>query len=254
MHSDERFAIPLLKQLIPDGVKPATIFVVEFDPESQWYPVATTIAARYLQEGSRTLYASMTRPPQDVKRAMLGLGVDVAEMEGRGVFRVDDWYSATLAQDVSAPAPLEWANEGGARIRSLKVSDLSVEFLRWTKQGSPDPVDSWPQGSLAIVDSFSPMMRFNEERVFLEFLETRLYPFERMTKRIELQGYVRGVHGDSFYRRIESACDGVIEIRVLERDDEIKNFLRIRSLKGQRHDARWHEIEIQANGETRLTS
>lgn len=37
---------------------------------------------------------------------------------------------------------------------------------------------------------------------------------------------------------LSSAFDGIIELRVMERDDEIKNLLRIRSLKDQPHDAR----------------
>jgi len=40
----------------------------------------------------------------------------------------------------------------------------------------------------------------------------------------------------------------------MERDDEVKNLLRIRSLKGQPHDTRWHEIEIKPNGEAVLTA
>jgi hypothetical protein len=43
--SSKRVNIPILATLIPDGIKLGTIFVVEFDPESQWFTVATTIAA-----------------------------------------------------------------------------------------------------------------------------------------------------------------------------------------------------------------
>jgi len=56
----------------------------------------------------------------------------------------------------------------------------------------------------------------------------------------------------SFYNQLEGAVDGVIELRVMERDQEWKNLLCIRSLKGQPHDARWHEIEIKPNGEAAL--
>ena len=55
-------------------------------------------------------------------------------------------------------------------------------------------------------------------------------------------------------QRVEAACDGVIDVRVLEQDGALKNVLRLRSLKGQPHDNRWHEIEIKPNGETSLTS
>ena len=55
-----------------------------------------------------------------------------------------------------------------------------------------------------------------------------------------------------FTSELESDVDGVIDLRVMERDEEAKNLLRIRSLKGQPHDARWHEIQIKRNGEATL--
>jgi len=98
------------------------------------------------------------------------------------------------------------------------------------------------------------MLRFNEENAYVEFLRTRGLPNERRAGRIHLSGLVLGVHSESFYKRMENACDGVIEIRVMERGDEAKNLLRVRSLKGQRHDSRWHEIEIKPNGEAILAN
>jgi hypothetical protein len=41
--SDSPVTIPLLAELVPDGVKPGTIFLVEFDPESEWLAVASTL-------------------------------------------------------------------------------------------------------------------------------------------------------------------------------------------------------------------
>jgi len=75
----------------------------------------------------------------------------------------------------------------------------------------------------------------------------------RIDKRIHLEGFVRGLHSESFYKRIEAACDGVVDVRVLEQDGVLKNVLRLRTLKGQPHDTRWHEIEIKPNGEAVLS-
>ena len=139
------------------------------------------------------------------------------------------------------------------RIQSLKVADLSVQWLKGMKSGS-EPGVTLPPGSLVIAESISPGLRFNEEKAYLEWFENRVNPSERKGKRVTLQGIVRGIHNDSFYRRMENAADGVIEVRVMERDEEAKNLLRIRGLKGQRHDARWHEIEIKPNGEAILVT
>lgn len=79
-------------------------------------------------------------------------------------------------------------------------------------------------------------------------------PLQRKLNRISIYAFGRGLHSDSFYRRLENICDGVIDVSVLERDDEAKSHLRMQSLKGQPHDSRWHEIEFKPNGEAVLTA
>ena len=96
MDSSERVSIPLLTQLIPGGIKPGTSFLVEYDPESQWLAVATTVAARFLQANGHVFYAAYVRYPEDVKHDLAALGADVPTAEKTGRLLVDDWYSATL--------------------------------------------------------------------------------------------------------------------------------------------------------------
>jgi len=105
---------------------------------------------------------------------------------------------------------------------------------------------------LAIVESFSVLLRFNEEKAFLEWFENR--NMQRKLKRINLHGFGRGLHSDQFYKRLENVLDGVVEVRVMEREDQVKNLVRVTSLKGQPHDTRWHEIQIKPNGEATLAT
>lgn len=261
MSLENRRSIPLLDQLVPDGIEVGTVFNVEFDPDSEWLAVATTIAAKYIQAGGRVAYLTMTRPPEAVMKSLDKLGVDTSAAIKEHALTVDDWYTATLSggriateqeKTVIASEPID----GGLRLRSLRVADLSVEWLKDMKDGFKpyDVVETWPAGALTIVDSHSDMMRFNEENAFLEFVFSRGLPNERRAKRIRIGGFVRGVHAESFYRRIEAASDGVIDVRVMEQEGVTKNLLKLRSLKGQPHDNRWHEIVIKTNGEAILTS
>ncbi len=256
--NDTPVSIPMLTQLVPDGVKPGTMFLVEFDPESQWLAVAATITAGYLRAGGRVDYAASLRPPGTVKENLLALDVDMSRAASEGRFLLDDWYSATLTGgrlEGEGRSMFEEV-EGGLRVRSLKVADLSVEWLKDTKRGFEpwDVVETWPPGALGVLESTSQILRFNEEKPFLEFMISRILPNNRRAKRIELNGCVRGVHTESFYKQLENAYDGVIDLRVMERDQEWKNFLCLRSLKGQPHDARWHEIQIKRNGEATLVT
>jgi len=118
-----------------------------------------------------------------------------------------------------------------------------------------DSSATWPPGALVVQDSVSELLRFNEESIVLEFYLTRIIPHEiRKAKKVGLCGLARGVHTEAFYKRLAGAVDGTIDVRVMERDNEVKNLLRIRNLKGQPPDTRWHEIAIKPNGETTLVN
>lgn len=257
--------VPLLTQLIPGRIKPGTIFGVEFDPESQWFAVATTIAAKRLLENQYVAYLVMARPIDDVLQDLSALGVNVSEASKilsadgihRGPLDLIDWYTATLtggrvATGESSEGIFEQI-EGGRRVRSLKVADLSLHFLKWAKQ-SPETYEEQRAGDLVLMESCSSQMRFNEEKAYVEWMESRVNPQERRWKNITFQGFVRGVHSDWVYRRMEADWDGVIDIRVKDEGGEAKSFLRIRSLKGQPYDGRWHEIEVKPNGEALLVT
>jgi KaiC/GvpD/RAD55 family RecA-like ATPase len=249
----------LLATLIPDGIKPGTMLLIEFDPESQWLAVATTIAALFSGTKRHVGYLAMSRTPEEVRQNLVALGLDVPNAEKAGLLAIEDWYSASLTGgrvDHSGRDARIFQQTGtGLRVLSLKVADLSVEWLKSSKTG-PQPiydiVDFWPPGSLIIVESFSTILRFNEERAFVEWIESRVNPSERKRRSITIQGFVRGIHTDQLYRLMENASDGVVDIRVVERGDETRNLLRVRGLKGQRHDTRWHEIVIKSNGEATL--
>ncbi len=260
MTARESTEIQLLAKLIPDGVRAGTMLLVEFDPDSQWLSVATTITSHFVRENRHVGYLAMVRPVADVERCLSALGTDLGPAVQSGRFVIEDWYSPTLSggrlESIDQRGPMFERTSTGLRVRSLKVNDLSVEWLKTSKAGPQiyDIIDHWPAGSLVIVESFSSMLRFNDERAFVEWVESRVNPEERKRKGITIQGLVRGLHSDWLYKRMESASDGIIDVRVMERGDETKNLLRLRTLKGQPHDTRWHEIEIKSNGEAILSA
>jgi archaellum biogenesis ATPase FlaH len=232
------------------------MLLVEFDPETQWYAVNTTIAAEWLQNHLRILYNTSTRPREEVVKALEKLGIEVQFAEESGMLRVDDMYSVTmgLEKEILIAQPID---DRYVKWGSLKIADLSLDDLRGLREGGTR-LSKWGQSDqsnvLAIWDSLSPLLRFNDERAVLEFMETRELPLNRKLGRVAIGGVLRRLHSESFYTRLENAFDGIIELRVMERDDEIKNLLRIKSLKGQPHDARWHEVRIDSRGEASIVT
>ncbi len=261
LSSDDRVGVPLLAQLIPGGVRPGTAFVVEFDPDSQWPAVAASMTAKTLMNNGIIRYAALARPVDDAERDLSSLGIDVPKAFKEGRLRIDDFYTATLTGGrLPSGSPIE-PYEYGLR-RSLSVADFSIMQSKVDKElsaGRPAPhgpkeFNPIQPGWLLVADSFSVLLRFNEEKPLLEWLETREHRGMRRDKRINLEAFVRGLHSEAFYKRVEAASDGVIDIRVLEQDGVPKNLLRLRTLKGQPHDNHWHEIEIKSSGEAVLTT
>jgi KaiC/GvpD/RAD55 family RecA-like ATPase len=250
-----RVKIPILAELVPDGIGHGTSLLVEYDTHSQWFALATTIVARWLEAGNRALCPAMVRPREVIVRDLERLGVDVTAKEETGRLRVDDWYSATLTLEQLTPET-EAIDGRYLKYGSVKIADLSVGFLKQLK--GHRLLDKWSSeheiGVLAVVESFSMLLRFNEERTFLEWFESRDLPLQRKLRRINLWGFGRGLHSEQFYKRLENMADGLIELRVMEREDRIRNFLRVTGVKGQPHDTRWHEIEVSSNGEAVLVT
>ncbi len=208
--------------------------------------------------GGRVAYIVELRSPETLRENLRALGVDVSAVSKEGRFWMVDRYSATLTGgrlEGGNPSVFE-PMEGGVRFRSLKLADLSVQWLKEKNQGH-EPwvvVDTWPPGALAIGESISQLLRFNEEKPYLEFIINSGHPNERKAKRIKLMGILSDVHTESFCRKLENDYDGVIDLRVMERDKEKKSLLRVRSLKGQRYDDKWHEVQIRRNGEATLVA
>jgi KaiC/GvpD/RAD55 family RecA-like ATPase len=251
-----------LIHLIPDGLRPGSIVLVEFDADSQWFWVAVTIAVRCMAENRHVAFLAFTTTPSDVARAMSRLGADVEGAEKSGLLAIEDWYSASLsggrlALDTTQRSMFERV-DGRMRVQSLKTADLSVEWLKTSKTGpqtAHDIVEFWPSGSVAISESCSSILRFSDEKSFIEFFESRIRAEEhRRANLVTFQGIMRGIHSDWLYKRMESACDGIIDLRVFEQEGEVKNLLRIRTLRGQPHDSRWHSMNLGRNGEAKLDS
>lgn len=256
--SSSRVKLPILDQVIPEGVKPDTMFVVEFDPESQWFAVASTIAAEVLKNRGNIAITAFARPPEAIENDLSSLEVDLEGAFKEGRLQINDGYTATLSGGRVEPfhPGVVWENKPkGTKWLSVKVQDLSVEFVkesRTPKESSRVFRATWPAGTPNLVDSYSPLLRFNDEKSSADYIESRLYPEMRKAKRIVLLPFVRGIHTDWFYKRMESMSEGVIDIRVAEQDDRVKTMFRVRSLRGQPHDSSWHMIDIRPNGEASL--
>jgi archaellum biogenesis ATPase FlaH len=114
------------------------------------------------------------------------------------------------------------------------------------KNASPDPNLLW------IVDSFSPIARFNDEKSFIEWILTRVVPYASGEKSIGIWGVIRGVHSDQVYKQLEASADAVLQFKVEESGEEVKSLIRITFMRNLRFNSRWHSLKIGDNFEVTI--
>ena len=228
--------IPLIDNLTTSPVPHGSNLLVEFDPSSQWFNASVTMAAGWIKSGGGVSYSVSTQPPTKIRLKLKRLGIDSETLEKDGVLRIWDWYTATLGQK----------SKEKLAISSLKVSDLSIWYAQEQLPGPP------LSDRLLIIDDGSVGTRFNDEKNWVEFSITRIYPMAKLRDCILISSLVRGIHSDWVYRRFEAAADGVIDFKLDESVDPVRNLVRIRSMKDIGFDGHWHQLKIGENSEVTL--
>ena len=148
--------LELIEELTRGSITPGTNILVEFDPASQWYNVALTIAAGWLRTGGSVSYIAHSQSPNDVRSQLRRLGLPVDDMEQKDRLWITDLYTLSLGQKTKE----KFAPE------SLKVADLSIWIAREAMVESPAPE------FLVIADNSSILDRFNDEKNWVELYLT----------------------------------------------------------------------------------
>lgn len=228
--------IPLIEDLTKGPIPAGSSLLVEYDPASQWYNASLTIAAGWVRSGGTVWYTGLAQPPENIRSQFKRLGLDVGAFEKEDKLLVRDGYAATLGQKSKEKYAYD----------SLKVSDLSIHVATIYMRG---PLCS---DHLAIADDVSCLARFNEEKSWVEFMLTRVFPADRMRNLTSIYGVMRGVQSQNAYNRLEGAASGVIDFKVEESGDEVRNSMRIRLMGNVGFDSRWHQLKIGDNFEVTM--
>ena len=96
------------------------------------------------------------------------------------------------------------------------------------------------------------MARFNDERAWVEFIVTRVFPSASHSKSTLIVGVIRGIHREWVYRQLEDAADGVIDFKIDELDEETRDVFRIRSMRNVPFNRRWVPLKIGENLEVSI--
>jgi KaiC/GvpD/RAD55 family RecA-like ATPase len=226
----------LIEDLTTDHVPVGSNILVEFDASSQWYAASISIAAEWLKQGGKILYGTLAQQPEKIRSQLKRQGVDVELVERDEKLKIWDWYTATLGQKSKEKYSID----------SLKVHDLSLGFLQVEMRAPVSP------DLLRFFDNVSVEARFNEEKSFVEFLLARAIPVAPLRQTTTIRGMMKGVHSESAYRQLEGASDGVIDIAVEEKEEEVRSRMGLRVMRNAHFSSRWHALKVSENFEITL--
>lgn len=226
--------IPLIEELTTGPIPLGSQLLVEYDPASQWYGASLTITAGWLKSGGiSATYNTYVQPPDDVRSGLKRLGIDTESFEREDKLGIANYYTATLGQKPD-------------RGIFLKVSEESIRYQAEGMKAPPAP------GHLNVSDDESTYARFNDEKAWVELELTRYLPGSKMRKVTQVVGVMAGTQSDWAYKRLEGACDGIIDFKLGETGGRTQSVMRIRNMRNVRFDSQWHPLRISENFEVTL--
>ena len=234
--------LALIDDLLGEALPAGSNLLVEYDAASQWYRASLNIAREWLRAGGDVGYNVAAQFPDNLRSQLRKLGLNVEEFEAGGKLEIWDWYTAALGQKSK--------EKFVGTSRSLKAADLSIEIGR--EELKPAMAGETYVEYLRIWDNCSVMARFNDDKAWVEFLVTRVFPSAFHSKSTLIVGVIRGIHSDWVYRQLEDAADGVVDIKIDEIGEETRDVFRIRSMRSVPFDRGWHRLKIGENLEVSL--
>jgi hypothetical protein len=152
------------------------------------------------------------------------MGVDMEDLEKTEKLQNWDWYTCQLGQK---------SKEKNAR-ESLKVSDLSPSFSR----GEMFRLFGAERGLLQVSENTSAVVRFNDEKVWVKYVLTRVVPATKLNQSILIRGIMKGVPSEWAYKQHEGSMTA-LQISSL-RKKATRDVIRIRTMRDVGFDREWH--------------
>jgi class 3 adenylate cyclase len=236
-----KVVVPLLDAMVPEGFRLGGNYLVEFEPSSPWYEASVTIAARSVQSGLKTEYHSFHRSIVDVKEALADLGVSVDRETKRGMLRLIDSYT---------PAPGQ--GKGRPLGRAGFLANSAPDVGRWAKsikQQIAAGFEPRERRWIHIDDNTSLLLQFTDEDSMLNGWRTVFIPWGRARELITINGFVKGVASEAFYRKNEALYDGVFDLVTNEKEGKLEHYIRARRVPGESIDSRWKPVRLRPRGE-----
>ncbi len=239
--------LPILGEMIRGQPPYGGNYVVEFDPDSSWYETSLSITSQALRRGIRVEYHTFMHLPREIRDGLSKLGLDEAQLTRERRFRI--WDSYTPLTGLSLPQEPEVGHTWEVNKASF-LADLTDDISRVVKEGVVEDEKRW----LHIDDNTSVINGYLSEQDIINVWQTRIIPYARLRQLVSLHSFVAGVASEGFYRKFESLCDGIFDLKTVERNGRVENYIRARAVRSMNVDSRWRQLNILEGGNVALAN
>ena len=229
--------VPIISDILGREIERGKLLIGLYEPAADWLSFILTLASPLLQKGYLVSIQTTITPPREIRRILSRAIPNLKEPEVANRLRISDIYTWQTGRKSDE---FESAD-------SMSLARAGIDFgTKWLKE-------SMPHYDFVVTDSFSPFMRYNEERVFTQWLD-RVVPHAREMKGVRLWSFFKRSHSDGFYAVLESLADGIIELDYRESAGILEHVLRIKSMRGTLHPTDWRRLRLNATGFMELST
>jgi KaiC/GvpD/RAD55 family RecA-like ATPase len=100
---------------------------------------------------------------------------------------------------------------------------------------------------LRISDDQLRLLRFNDEKSFIDFWHARMLPNAPARKSTVIYSVVKDIYPDHVYKTMESSVDGIVDVKIDEEGGEVRSLMRIRNMRSIGYHSHWHPLKVDEN-------
>lgn len=226
----EGLRIPILSEILGYPVPRQKFLVGLYEPSSHWFPLILTMTSGLLRSGHVVNIVTTTTSPSQIRVDLSRTVPNLNELESGKKFFLSDWHTWMTGKK----------SEEAISLESLSIVKMSLDESSHVKEFSPTY-------DLVVVDNFSSLLKYNDERTFMQWFD-RFVAGLKQLKGVRLYGFVKRFHSEMLYSNVEALADGVIELDYREREGKLENMIRVKSLKGMSHPTEWRSLGVVGDG------
>ncbi len=229
--------VPIISDILGRKIERGKFLIGFYDPAADWLSFILTLASTLLQKGYVVNITTTSTPPREIRRIMNQAIPKLNENEVANRLSIGDVYTWQTGR----------VSDEAERADSLSLAKTSIDYgTTWLKK-------TMPHYDFAVTDNLSPYLKYNDERVYTQWLD-RVVPHVREMKGVRLWSWIKRFHSDALYAVLESMADGIVELDYRETAGILEHVLRVKTMRGMLHPTDWRRLRLNSNGFMELST